>query len=153
SACWLVQWTSLPAARKTPVAQERSAIAEGVPEEPDATSTPEETGPAALPPGTRVAGYELGRRLGVGSMGAVYEGVRLDDGKPVAIKLLAADLADKPTARARFLNEAALTARVPHPHVVAVTDSGQEAERVYLVMDLLVGEDLARRLRHAGPMS
>jgi serine/threonine protein kinase len=135
------------------VAQERSAIDEGVPEEPDAASPPEETGPAALSPGTRIAGYEIGRRLGVGAMGAVYEGVRVDDGKPVAIKLLAADLADKPTARARFLNEGTLTARVPHPHVVAVFDSGEEAERVYLVMDLLAGEDLARRLRRTGPMS
>jgi serine/threonine-protein kinase len=86
-------------------------------------------------------------------MGAVYEGVRAADGKRVAIKLLAADLAEKPTARARFLNEATLTARVPHPHVVAVKDSGEASEGVYLVMDLLEGEDLARRLRRTGPMS
>jgi serine/threonine-protein kinase len=86
-------------------------------------------------------------------MGAVYQGLRVADGRPVAIKLLATDLAEKPTARARFLNEATLNARVPHPHVVAVTDSGEESSRVYLVMDLLEGEDLARRLQRTGPMS
>jgi serine/threonine protein kinase len=135
------------------VAQETSAIADGVPEQTDAASPAEETGPAAIPLGTRLGAYELGRRLGVGSMGAVYQGVRVADAKPVAIKVLAADLAEKPVARARFLNEAKLTAGVRHPHVVSIIDSGQELERVYLVMDLLEGEDLARRLHRSGPMS
>lgn len=135
------------------MAQDRNAPADGVPEETDAASLPEESGPAALAPGTRIGGYEIGRRLGIGSMGAVHEGVRVADGKPVAIKLLAAALAGKPTARARFLNEVALTARVTHPHVVAFIASGEESERVYLVMDLLEGEDLARRLHRSGPMS
>lgn len=114
---------------------------------------PEESRPAALAPGTRIGEYEIGRRLGFGSMGSVYEGLRVADRKPVAIKLLAAALAGKPTARARFLNEAKLTARVPHPHVVAIIASGEAPEGVYLVMDLLEGEDLARRLRRSGPMS
>jgi serine/threonine protein kinase len=135
------------------VALEKSAIADVVPEETDAASPREETGPAALSPGTRIGAYEIGRRLGVGTMGTVYQGVRVADGKAVAIKLLAADLAGRPVARARFLNEAKLTARVPHPHVVAIIDSGEESERVYLVMDLLEGEDLAGRLHRSGPMS
>jgi serine/threonine protein kinase len=134
------------------VAQEISAIADGVPET-DAASPPEETGPAALSPGTRLGAYLIGRRIGVGSMGAVYEGARVANGNPVAIKVLAADLAAKPVARARFLNEAKLAARITHPHVVAIIDSGEDSERVYLVMDLLEGEDLARRLHRSGPMS
>jgi eukaryotic-like serine/threonine-protein kinase len=135
------------------VADDRSAISDGVPEGVDAASLPEETGPAALSPGTQIGGYEIGRCLGFGSMGAVYEGVSIADGKTVAIKLLAADLSESPTARSRFLNEATLTAGVPHPHVVAVLESGEEAGRVYLVMDLLEGEDLAHRLRRGDPMS
>ena len=135
------------------MAQEINAIADGVPEETDPASPSEKTGAGALSPGTRLGAYEIGRRIGVGSMGAVYEGARVADGKPVAIKLLAADLAEEPGARARFLNEAKLAARVPHPYVVAILDSGEASERVYLVMELLAGEDLARRLQRSGPMS
>jgi eukaryotic-like serine/threonine-protein kinase len=133
------------------VTEERSAISDSVPE--DAVSLPEETGPAALSPGTQIGQYEIGRCLGIGSMGAVYEGVHIADGKTVAIKLLAADLSERPTARRRFLNEAKLTARISHPHIVRIIDSGEESGRVYLVMNLLEGEDLAHRLQRPDPMS
>ena len=90
---------------------------------------------------------------GVGATGAVYEGVRITDGKRVAIKVLSADLAAKPTARARFLNEAKLAARLRHPNVVEIVDAGEEGDRAYLVMELLEGEDLAARLQRSGAMS
>jgi serine/threonine protein kinase len=112
------------------------------------SSGPAEQAPVATSePGTRLGGYDLGRRLGVGSMGAVYEGVRATDGKRVAIKVLSPELAANPISRERFLGEARLTARVQHPNIVRVIDTGQDAGQAYLVMELLEGEDLARRLR------
>ncbi len=106
----------------------------------------------ALHSGTRLGGYELGTRLGVGSMGAVYEGVRTKDGKRVAIKVLSAELAKQPTARARFLEEGKLTARVRHPNIVEVIETGEDGDRAFLVMERLEGEDLAQRIR-AGAMT
>ncbi|MFL5307567.1 MAG: protein kinase domain-containing protein, partial [Polyangia bacterium] len=103
--------------------------------------------------GTRFGAYEIGARLGVGATGAVYAGVRITDGKRVAIKVLSADLAGKPTARARFLNEAKLAARLKHPNIVEIVDAGEEGDRAYLVMELLEGEDLAARLQRSGAMS
>jgi serine/threonine protein kinase len=109
-------------------------------------------GAVALQSGTRLGGYELGARLGVGSMGAVYEGVRTEDGKRVAIKVLSAELAKQPAARARFLEEGKLTARVRHPNIVEVIETGEDGDSAFLVMERLDGEDLAQRIR-AGAMA
>ena len=114
-------------------------------------STNEQT--AVFQTGTRFGAYEIGARLGLGATGAVYEGVRITDGKRVAIKVLSAELAAKPTARARFLNEAKLAARLRHPNIVEIVDAGEEGDRAYLVMELLEGEDLAARLQRSGAMS
>ena len=108
---------------------------------------------AAFRPGTRFGAYELGEPLGIGATGAVYAGVRITDGKRVAIKILGHELATKATARARFLNEARLAARVRHPNIVEILDAGEEGETAYLVMEQLEGEDLARRFQRWGAMS
>jgi len=83
-------------------------------------------------------------------MGAVYECRHTETGERFAIKVLSPELAAVPAARARFLKEARLTARVSHPHIVHVTDVGEDAGRSYLVMPMLEGEDLARRLEGFG---
>jgi serine/threonine-protein kinase len=112
----------------------------------------EHQGPAAIEAGTRLGEYEIGRLVGVGSMGAVYEGLRAATGTRVAIKVLSPELEAVPAARARFLKEAKLTARVRHSNIVNVTDVGEDTGRSYLVMDMLEGEDLARRLA-SGPLA
>jgi serine/threonine protein kinase len=99
--------------------------------------------------GTRLGKYEIRRLIGLGSMSAIYEGARPDTGRRVAIKVLSPAREGVPGARARFLTEAKLTARVRHPHIVDVIEVGEDGERSYLVMELLEGEDLARRLRHS----
>lgn len=86
--------------------------------------------------------YRLGERIGHGGMGEVYvaHDLRLD--REVALKLVRADLADQPTMRDRVLAEARLAARLTHPNVVAVLDTGVQDGRPYVVMERLSGRTL-----------
>src|SRR5262245_53683032 len=118
----------------------------------DGTEGMEGTAGWPLAPGTLLVKYLSVRFLGEGGMGAVYEGRHIDIGKRVAIKTISPALAAIPEARARFLLEAQLTSRVRHPHTVDVTDVGMEAGQVFLVMEYLEGEDLAKHLRRRGPL-
>jgi serine/threonine-protein kinase len=86
-------------------------------------------------------------------MGAIYKGVHTETRKRVAIKLLSPVLAAIPTVRARFLDEARLTARVRHPHIIDVSDIGEDEGRSYFAMEMLEGEDLARRLQRVRKIS
>ncbi len=87
--------------------------------------------------------YRLTRRLGRGGMAEVFaaEDVRL--GRTVAVKLLRGDLAEDPTAKARFTREAQSVAGLNHHAVVAVYDSGEDQigrDTVpYIVMELVRG--------------
>jgi hypothetical protein len=104
-----------------------------------------------LAPGTVLGRYEIGRALGRGGMGAVYEAVHRDLRKHVAVKVLANSLSNDEVARQRFLREGEAASRIRHPHVVDVTDVGTEGEHTYLVMELLEGEDLSSRIQR-GPL-
>ena len=86
----------------------------------------EHQGKAALDRGTKIGKYVIERLIGVGSMGAVYEGVQTETGKRFAIKVLSPALAAAPTARAG--REARLTAG--HPNIVDVTDVGEDGGTV-----------------------
>jgi serine/threonine-protein kinase len=78
----------------------------------------------------------------------VYEAVHTITGKPVAVKLMGAEVADTEHSAARFLREARAAAAVDHPAVVDVLDAGQEPDgRVFLALELLEGEDLATAIR------
>lgn len=86
-----------------------------------------------------VGHYVLGRRLGAGGFGEVYEATDLSTGKEVAIKVY--------VARARDALAAALKARkVDHPNVVPVIEAGYVGDRPYLVMPLIRGRTLADEL-------
>jgi len=113
----------------------------------------EHRGTFVLDKGTRLGKYEIERLVGVGSMGAVFEGRQRETGARCAIKVLSPALAAVPAARARFLKEARLTARVRHPHVIDVTDVGEDAGYSYLVMEMLEGVDLSSRLDGFGSLS
>jgi serine/threonine protein kinase len=95
--------------------------------------------------------YRIGRRLGRGGMAVVFAGEHLDLGQPVAVKILTVPDADRQPATRRFLREARLGARIRHENVVEVFDYGSTPEGlVYLVMELLEGEDLRALIaRHA----
>ncbi len=103
-----------------------------------------------LRPGTILGRYEIRRLLGQGGMGCVYEAQHRDLKKRVAIKTLLPSLASNADAKERFLREGEAASRIRHPHVVDVTDLGSEGSVIYLVMEYLEGEDLARLLARQG---
>ena len=96
--------------------------------------------------------YELGPIIGRGGMADVHAG---RDGKldrPVALKLLRPEFYVQPLVRSRFEAEARLAARLSHPNVVSVFDSGEEGGVPYIVMERLPGLTLADRMAD-GPLS
>ncbi len=102
-----------------------------------------------LQPGRLLGQYQLVRPLGAGGMGAVFEAVHTGLGKAVAIKTLTPALLQDPESETRFLREAEAASRLQHPHVVDVTDFGSDGGVIYLVMELLRGEDLGSLLARA----
>ncbi len=98
--------------------------------------------------GARVTpNVRLLRPLAEGGMGAVWVAEHLTLGTEVAVKFLLGDYAQDPNARARFSQEAAASSRVKSAHVVKVHDYGiTDTEVPFIVMELLEGTDLAKRL-------
>jgi serine/threonine-protein kinase len=88
--------------------------------------------------------YELERTLGHGGMATVYLARDRELDRPVAVKLLAENLAGDSAFRERFLREARLAARLSHANVVSVYDAGEaEDGRPYIVMEHVPGTTLA----------
>ncbi len=88
------------------------------------------------------AQYTVERLLGQGGMGSVYlaRDVTLD--RPVAIKVLNADISGNATLRERFLQEARSVAKLRHPNIVPVYAAGESAGMLYFVMEFVPGESL-----------
>lgn len=108
-----------------------------------------------LPPGTVLAGrYRIERVLGQGGMGAVYEAVRIDLDRRVALKLLDQAASAPSEALAATEREARASAKLAHPHIVQVIDfhRGDDGEMPFFVMELLEGESLDARLRRRGAL-
>jgi serine/threonine-protein kinase len=99
--------------------------------------------------GVTLGKYQIVRQLGAGGMGSVYEAVHTSIGKSVALKTMNPALASDPRAEARFMREAAAASRLGHPNVCDVTDFGSDQGVVYIVMELMRGEDLAGLVAHA----
>src|SRR5262245_62471753 len=107
-----------------------------MPRPPDTHHEPTED-TTAIVPSRMVAGkYRLGRLLGEGGMGAVFEAEHLELGVKVAIKLLNHSIASNPRAIARFKREARATASIRHDNIVHVTDAGSDELGPYIVMEL-----------------
>ncbi len=97
--------------------------------------------------------YRVVAAIGEGGMSSIYEAEHLGLDRRVAIKVLHPALADDPEAIARLRHEAKVVAAIGHPNICEVFDMGRTVEgSPYLVMELLVGESLADRLKNSGPM-
>ncbi|HUF35403.1 MAG TPA: serine/threonine-protein kinase [Gemmatimonadales bacterium] len=90
--------------------------------------------------------YRLERELRRGGMATVYLVQDLRHARPVALKLINPDLAATLAPR-RFLREIQLAARLDHPHILPVYDSGEDAGRLWYVMPYVEGGSLRDRLR------
>ena len=105
-------------------------------------------------PGVVLQGrYRLGEKIATGGMGAVYRATDDKLGRAVAVKVLAANLADDASFVERFRREARAAAGLRHPNVANVFDAGDEDDCHFIVMELAEGRDLARLLREEGPLS
>ncbi len=100
--------------------------------------------PAALTDALRDR-YRLERELGRGGMATVYLARDLKHDREVAVKVLSPELAEV-LGRERFLAEVALTARLDHPHILTLIDSGEAAGSLYYVLPYVRGESLRKRL-------
>ena len=97
--------------------------------------------------------YRVDAVIGQGGMGAVFKAwdVRLE--RPVAIKVVRADLISDPDSRARFRRESQIVARLQHPSIVTVYDYGNLADgAAFLVMEFVPGEDLRHFLKREGKL-
>lgn len=100
----------------------------------------------------RVGGrYRVDAELGHGGMATVYRGHDEQLDRPVAVKLMRAELGENRRFRKRFETEASRAASVTHPNVVSIYDVGTDPSP-YMVMELIEGGDLARRLGTEGRM-
>jgi serine/threonine protein kinase len=96
--------------------------------------------------------YALERRLGYGGMSTVHLALDLRLERQVAVKLLAEHLADEPAFVSRFQREAQAAARLVHPNIVQVFDSGRDEQsgQYFIVMEYIEGSSCAEILRDEG---
>jgi serine/threonine protein kinase len=99
-----------------------------------------------LTSGTKLGPYEIVSPLGAGGMSEVYRARDTRLGRDVAIKVLPEDLSSNPDLKLRFEREARAISARSHPHICHLYDIGSQDGTDYLVMELLEGESLQRRL-------
>ena len=102
--------------------------------------------------GSTLAGYRIDSLIARGGMGVVYRATQLALDRPVALKVIAAELAGDEKFRRRFLTESRLAARLEHPAVVPVYDAREEDGELIVSMRLIEGGDLRKLIDRNGPL-
>ena len=107
---------------------------------------------AVAGPGRELAGrYTLERELGRGGTATVFLATDARHRRRVAVKILRPDVAAA-LGRERFLREIEIAARLSHPHILPLHDSGESDGLVFYVMPYVEGESLRDRIRREGPL-
>jgi len=99
--------------------------------------------------------YRIERRIAAGGMGAVYEVVHLETSRRRALKVMHPDLVQNDESRDRFRQEARVTAQIESEYIVDVFDAGidDSTGMPYLVMELLQGEEISKRIKRLERLS
>jgi serine/threonine protein kinase len=101
----------------------------------------------------KIGKYNVLGEIGKGGTSVVYRAVDPMLEREVAIKTQSVDVVQNEESIQRFLREARLVASLEHRNIVTVFELGQEGNRIYIVMELLRGEDLGTRLRSGRHLS
>jgi eukaryotic-like serine/threonine-protein kinase len=121
---------------------------------PGARGAPAHARVTATPPLPEVPGYDVDRVIGRGGMGTVYRAWRRQDGQEVALKVMRPEVVVDADARAAFLREIDVTARLRHPNIVALLEHGSLGDGFFFAMEYCPGGSLAvALLRRDDPLS
>ena len=121
-----------------------SAMSGTRPEAPFPTST--------MLPLETVGPYRLGRKLGQGGMGTVFEAVHEETGRRVALKLLSPEVRGTDEMVQRFRRESQIAASINHPRSTFVYEAGQHEGQLYITMELMGGGTLKDVVAEEGPI-
>ena len=98
--------------------------------------------PLPRPAAPDIEGYKIVGKLGEGGMGVVWRAIQLSTSRAVALKLLSPAVIGSDDARTRFVREIELSARLEHPHIARIYDSGLRQGVYYYAMELIKGRSL-----------
>src|ERR1700752_5512405 len=98
-----------------------------------------------MPP-EKIGKYRICEPIGRGGMGMIFKAHDPILDRLVALKVISLEVEVTDELRARFFREAKACARLNHPNVVTVHDMGEDAGRLFIVMELLEGEELRRHI-------
>ena len=102
--------------------------------------------------GKQIANYQITEKLGEGGMGVVYKGMDSNLGRPVAIKMLSAQLAHDPEIVERFRAEARAQANLSHANLAVLYAFLVEDGTAFMVMEFVEGQTFEQMIRARGPI-
>ncbi len=99
-----------------------------------------------------LGGYQLLSRVGEGAMGQVYKARSLKDERIVALKVLRADAKTNQRTFQRFQREMRVLQQMSHPNIVRAYEADCAGKDCFIAMEFIAGPDLARHVKHGGPL-
>ena len=123
-------------------------------DDPPRSASPRRPAPVstAADPPAQIDRYRIARKLGAGGMGTVYLAEDPTLHRTVALKVLLRTDNTPPNLIRRFHSEAKTAARLRHPNIVTVYDSGEADGHLFLAMEYIDGPDIERVIRKRGPI-
>lgn len=105
-----------------------------------------------LTPGSIIAGYEVESVVGSGGLGVLYRARQMRLDRPVALKIVEAEVAAEPVVRERLRREARTVAALDHPNVVPLYEAGEEDGTVFIATRWVDGTELGTMINGDGPL-